>query len=229
MWLQLPVPIPLRALGLSMVARNLLVTVVSLSCLVLPTAAQDVAHKGVFEQQRKQYRDGVMQYPLLKQRKIDDVFRFQVDGSDLAVTTAIEPDREYQQHRAEIDGLSEPAVIVCWLISQDLGQIQFEISVDDYSDPLSFGRLHVLARPNSSETGKQLENIEIEKIQQTANGFRKIAFTQINGTAKLVILANDGGPNGFINTNIEEKDFATLRRLHHSETERWLRPILKEL
>jgi hypothetical protein len=218
-----------RALGLCMVVRNLIVAFVSLGFLVLSAAAQETPHKGVFEQQQKQYRDGVMQYPLLKQRKIDDVFRFQVDGSDLAVTTPLEPDREYQQHRAEIAGMSEPAVILCYFLSQDLGQIQFEINVDDYSDPIAFGRLHVLARPNSTETGKQLENIEIEKIWQTTNGFRRVAFTQINGTAKLVIFANDGGPNGFVNTNIEEKDFATLRRLHHSDTERWLRPILKEL
>ncbi|HWE01023.1 MAG TPA: hypothetical protein VG326_01345 [Tepidisphaeraceae bacterium] len=214
-----------------MVARTLIFAFVSLGCLVVSSSAQDAKapREGAFEQQRKQHRDGVMQYPLIKQRKLDEIFRLQLDGGELAVTTPLEPDREYQQRRAEIDGMSEPAMILCWLMSPDLGEVQFEISVEDYSDPLAVGRLHVTARPGGAATAKQLENIEIEKVWQTSNGFRKVALNQVGESAKMIIFANDGGPNGFINLSIEEKDFATLRRLHHSETERWLRPILREL
>jgi len=185
--------------------------------------------KTLFEQQRKQYREGVLQYPLLKQKKIDEVFHLKIDDGQLTIEPLLDADREYQQRRAELDGLSEPAVILCWLISQDLGQVQFELNVDDYSDPAAFGRLHLLGRPSNTSTGTVLENVDIEKIWQTPTGFRRVFFTQANGSARLVIFANDGGPNGFINLNLSEKDFATLRRNHHAETERWLRPILREL
>lgn len=209
--------------------------VTSLALAVCMTAGlsaalgQEADQKGFFAAQRKQYRESVQSYPLIKQHRIDEVFRLHMDGDSLAADTSLEPDREYQQRRAELEGLSEPAVILCWLISQDLGQIQFELNVDDYSDPMAFGRLHVMARPNNNETGKQLENIEIEKIWQTPSGFRRVFFTQVNDGARMVIFANDGGPDGFININLAEKDFSTLRRLHHAETERWLRPILREL
>ncbi|HET6250839.1 MAG TPA: hypothetical protein VFE47_24325 [Tepidisphaeraceae bacterium] len=192
--------------------------------------AQAVEHKGFFEPQRKQYLDGVAQYPLLKQHKIDEVFRIHVEGGGLALETQLDGDHEYTQHRAEFEGMSEPAVIVCYFVSQDLGQIQFELNVDDYSDPLSFGRLHFLARPvMKDKPDAETQNIDIEKIWQTPNGFRRVFFNQTADSCRLVIFANDGGANGFLNTNLGEKDFATLRRNHPAETEKWLRPILREL
>lgn len=207
-------------------------SIASLSILLFIAAdavAQSPPRQNFYEQQRKQYREGVLQYPLLKQKKIDQVFRLKIDEGQLTVEPQLEADREYQQRRAELDGLSEPAVILCWLISQDLNQVQFELNVDDYTDSAAFGRLHLLARPSNTSTGTTLENVDIEKIWQTPTGFRRVFFTQANGAVRLVIFANDGGPNGFINLNLSDKDFASLRRNHHNETERWLRPILHEL
>ena len=184
---------------------------------------------GPYAEQRKQYRESVLQYPLIKQRKLDEVFHLHLEGSALSLDPRLDPDREYVQRRAAFEGMGEQAVILCWLISQDLGQVQFELNVDDYSDASSFGRLHVLARPDNTELGKELEHVELEKTWQTPNGFRRVFFTQVNSVATLLVFANDQGPNGFVNLNIHEKDFSTLRRLHHEETERWLRPILREL
>lgn len=185
--------------------------------------------KALLAQQRQQYRESVLQYPLLKQQKIEEVFRFRVDGASLALEPALEPDHDYTQRRAVLDGLSEPAVILCWLLSQDLGQVQFELNVDNYSDSLTTGRLHVLARPNSSDTRKELETIEILKEWQSPTGSKRVFFTQVNSTVNLRIDANDDSAEGMLNINLTEKDFATLRRNHPAETERYLRPIMREL
>lgn len=208
--------------------------IAALSILMLMCASAAIAQappeeKTVHEQARREYRQNVLQYPLLKQHKIDQVFHLRVDDGQLAVEPALEPDREYQQKRAELEEIPEPAVILCWLISQDLGQVQFEVNLDDYSDPAAIGHLSLQARPNNTDTGKLLENLEIKMVWQTRTGMRTVFFTQAANSARLVIFANDGGPNGFVDINLWEKDFATLRRNHHAETERWLRPILREL
>ena len=181
----------------------------------------------VFEDRHKQYLDGLQQYPVLKQHKIAEVFRFRVDEGQLAIEPAIEADREYQERRAELEDLAEPASILCWLISQDLGQVQFEIKLDDLSDPLAWGHLSVQARPSNTDSGKLLENIDIEKNWLTASGFRRrVFFSQANNSARLEYFSTE---NEGERITLVEKDFATLRRNHHAETERLLRPILKEL
>ena len=129
---------------------------------------------------------------------------------------------------AELAGLSEQAVIGCTFTSQDLGQIEFELSLDDYSDPLAFGRLHVHGHPGGSDNAKQIDAIDMEKVWQTPTGFRRVFFNQSASSARLEVYTNDGG-NGRVDQKLAEKDFATLRQRHHAETEQWLRPILREL
>lgn len=193
-----------------------------------PARAQTApSRRLLFEQQRKQFHESVLQYPLIRQQKVTDVLRMRVSGSGLLLETPVEPDREYTQHRAELDAWSEPAVILCWLLSQDLGQVQFEIEANDYSDPEKFGRLHLQARPNPE--GKELDQIEIEKTCQTANGFSRVYLTQVNGTVRLQVFANDQGPLQSINASWGSKDFSTFRIDHPAEAERWVRPILREL
>jgi hypothetical protein len=190
--------------------------------------SQNADRKGFFDQQRKAYREGNLQYPLMKQNRIDEVFRIRVDAGEMLIEPLLEPDREYVLRRAILDGLTEPAVILCHFTSQDLGQVEFELDVDDYSDPLTVGRLHIQGRPGGNDTGKQLEAIDITKSWQTPVGLRRVFFNQNANSASMQIYANDGG-NGHMDQRFVEKDFATLRRRHHAETEQWLRPILREL
>lgn len=183
----------------------------------------------LFAQQRRQYREEVIQYPLIKPQKISEVFRLRLDGSQLALDPILEPDHDYTQRRAELSSFSEPATVLCWYLSQDLGQVQFEFNVDDYSGPTAFGRLHVLARPNTDETTKDLKHIEIRKTWQSRTGFRQIYFSQVNTNVHLVQAVDDNDPQSPPSIDIGAKDFASLRREHPSETDMLLRPILHEL
>lgn len=197
------------------------------SATVSSAFGQAVDRKAILAQQRQQYRQGVAQYPLMKQHSVDDVFHLRMSGNSLTVESPIEPDHDSTQHRADLAGFSEPAVIICKFISQDLGQVQIEINVDDYSDPLCFGRLHLQARPNGTETGKELEDVEIEKTWQNPTGFRRVFFTQVSTEVRMNVYCNDGP--AVVNFTVVAKDFATMRRTHAAETERWLRPVLHEL
>ena len=212
----------------------LLRRVIAISSLALAFVAcmgnaQEPEGARFYAQQRASYRKSMEQFPKIKQTRISEVFGMRLEGPVLMLEARSEPDRETVQRRAALEGLSEEATLICFFISQDLGQIQFELNVDDYSDPLALGRLTLLARPNSNDTGQKLANVEIEKRWETPGGSRRVFFTQVNSTVRLTILANNGGPNGFTNISLVEKDFATLRRNHYAETERWLRPILHEL
>jgi hypothetical protein len=181
-----------------------------------------------YSREKKLYRESVLQYPLLKQHKIDEVLRIHLDDGQLVVEPVLEADREYQERRAELEGLAEPAKILCWLLSQDLGQVQFELSVENYTDPLVMGRLHLQARPAPNDTSKLLARLDIEKIWDTPTGHRRVFFTQADNSAELIISGEENGA-GQTDRTLTERDFATLRQKHHADTERWLRPILREL
>lgn len=201
---------------------------VSLGFLPRIVVAQKSDAPSLFAVQRKNSRETLAAFPQIKARRIDEVMKMHLEGTDLIVETPLEPDREYDQKRAELAGFSEPAMVLCWLISQDLGQVQFEIKVDDYTDPGIYGQLHLQARPEGTD-GQKLGSIQIEKSWQTPTGYRRVFFTQVNSIARLIISVDDPGTKEFVNVNLVEKDFATLRQKHRAETEQWMRPILREL
>ena len=124
-------------------------------------------------------------------------------------------------------------MILCWLISQDLGQVQFE---------LNSGRLHRSAGVWPSAASNTARTIMTrascwktstsKKIWQTPTGFRRNAlFTYANNSPRLVVFADDGGPNGFHQHHCGGERFRQRCALenHHADTERSLRPILREL
>lgn len=175
----------------------------------------------VFAQQRKRYNESIRQFPLLKSKHtIDQIFTMRLDGPDLTLQPHVDPDREYQQHRAMLDGLADPAVILCWLTSPDLGEVQFEFTVDDYSQPGVYGHLHIQSRPNG---------IEIQKTWQSRTGFERLMFDQTHGSVRMNIAASDSTPNGFTSINVSDTSFLSLRTNHPAEVERWLRPIFREV
>src|SRR5665213_563740 len=197
----------------------LLPAVIALTLLATRASGQEaIAGRLDYAQQRKIYRTGVQQYPLPRDKhKIEQIFTMRLEDSELEVTPHLEPDRDYQQRRAELERIGEPAVILCWLISQDLNQVQFEFSTDDYSVPGVYGRVHVLARPD--------HNVEIEKIWQTPRGFRRVRYVQNSTDARLSINSTDDS----LNISLTDKDFISLRHNHPAETEHWLRPVFREL
>jgi hypothetical protein len=105
------------------------------------------------------------------------------------------------------------------------------LNVNDYADPTSFGRLHLLARPivKDKDKGAETQSIDIEKTWSNAKGSRRVFLTQTPGSAHLLITTNDGGPNDAVVEDVEEKSFAQLRKTHHDSVEKWLRPVLREL
>ena len=142
-----------------------------------------------YEQPRKLYREGVLQYPLLKQHKLDEVFRIRIDDGQLIVEPVLEADREYQQRRAELEGLSEPAVILCWLISQDLGQVQFELEPGQFFGSAGMGPIFTCRPvPVPMKRASCWARLDIEKIWETPTARpHRVFFTQADNSAQLVI------------------------------------------
>ncbi|MDB5289418.1 MAG: hypothetical protein JWL69_659 [Phycisphaerales bacterium] len=197
-----------------------LVALLLLGACALPcprAAGQD--HRAFAEQQRR-YRESVKLKPQVSKHRIEDVFQAHLKGDELVIEPRLAAEREYTERGAVLEGLPEPAVIICWEFSQDLGQVQFEFSYEDYSQPGTCRRVHVQSRPPNQ--------VEFEENTQTPAGFRNVTFSQANNAVMLSVVGNDG-VGGFMNVHVMEQDFLTLRRNHPAEIDQWLRPLLREM
>src|SRR5580658_2909067 len=88
-----------------------------------PSVAQVPAEwKNDFERQRTRYRHIVLQFPLMEQHRMDQVFRIRRDGDEITVEPLIAAEAEYHQRRAELQGLPEPAIVVCRIVLRSTGQ-----------------------------------------------------------------------------------------------------------
>ncbi|MDB5303731.1 MAG: hypothetical protein JWM97_1280 [Phycisphaerales bacterium] len=200
--------------------RRIVLTFVLLGGSALPCSRAVGQERRALAEQQRRYRESVKLKPQVDKHRIEEVFQAHLKGGELAVESRLAPEREYTERGAVLEGLPEPAVIICWEFSQDLGQVQFELSYEDYSQPGTCRRVHVQSRPPNQ--------VEFEENTQTPTGFRNVTFSQANNVVMLNVVGNDGA-GGFMNVHVIEQDFLTLRRNHPMEIDNWLRPLLREL
>jgi hypothetical protein len=217
---QSPDPRSAAGAGFTAMNRRLLVSILLIGALALPCASAPAQERHTFADQQRRYRESVKLKPQIDKHRIEDVFQAHLKGGELAIDSRLTAEREYTEHGAVLEGLPEPAVIICWEFSQDLGQVQFELSYEDYSQPGTCRRVHVQSRPPNQ--------VEFEENTQTPAGFRNLTFSQANNVVMLNVVGNDGA-GGFMNSHVMEQDFLTLRRNHPAEVDRWLRPLLREM
>ncbi|HXE51750.1 MAG TPA: hypothetical protein VN541_02000 [Tepidisphaeraceae bacterium] len=178
--------------------------------------------------QRQHYEQSLHGLPLLNEHRMIRIMQLRVENGRLVLQTALNPWPNFMGQRAMIDGLDCPAVVTyTQYIANNPRARQFEFTLEDYPNPETYGRLHLLWRPGWPGAGE----LSIEKTEQTADGFIRVFFSQSAEEVRLITFGNDGaaGQNATHTQNLVEKDFAALRRKHPSETDQWLRPIFRRL
>ena len=197
--------------------RQVLIAFSLIGLCIAPAAAHD--RREILAQQKQQALDAIKAKPLLEQKQIEDVFEIGRDGDDLVLRTLIPPLRYYEDRRAELAGLPFPAVILCREESHDLNQVEFEFTLDDWSDPLVHGQLHILSRPSE---------LHIEKQWNTPSGQHGVLFAQMDGVVTLS-LRSDEGKEGMPVMNVAEPSFAVFARKHWELLQTYVGPILREV
>lgn len=209
-----------------------------MACLLaalLPPAArgadlrpeQLLARREALARQKQQYVRSMRSLVAVSTRQITDVMSLRVVGRRLALRTLLQPWPNFSRRRADLDGFDTPAsVSYTQFIATQPNARQFEFNLDDYPDPDTFVRLHVLWRPSTPGVGQ----LTLERTEQSATAFARVVFVQTAGRAQLTVFSNRE-PLGLRaqNFTILEPDFMSLREKHEAETERWLRPVFRRL
>lgn len=158
--------------------------------------------------------------PRTEKHHITDIFRLQVRGKSLVLRAEPGPD-DFRTQRAQLDGFQTPTVFTFTrLVPDEWRQIQFEITIEEYPDPDSFSRLHVLSRPHM---------LQFDRTSRSEKGMRRMVLSQSPGLVRLNTFDASGNDQGLGSVTISEPDFVSLRRLHPRETEHWLRPLFQDL
>jgi hypothetical protein len=173
--------------------------------------------KQVIEQQKQQALAALKDKPLLDKHRIEQIFCIRREGSDLMLHAFIEPTSKTMQ--AKLDGLPFPATVQCSLLSRDIPQVDFQFDLDDFSNPLVSGQLHVESRPSS---------LQIDRNYQEPNDERIVRFSEDGTRADLSVFAGDISARANA-VHMQAESFAELRRQHPLEIETYLRPILREI
>ena len=190
--------------------------------------ARELARKELLFRQRQHYEQSIKALPALAQHRMDEILRLRVIGGDLVAYSPLAPWADSRGRRAQIDGIKTPAIIVYTQFAPNqIGGRQFDITLEEYPDPDTFGRLHLLWHPFGFPRAGQLT---IEHTEQTSHSFRRVLYVQGPQRAQLIVFSNADSAAGKLQSfNVAEKDFDTLRRKHAAEAERWMRPIFRRL
>lgn len=186
------------------------------------------ARQELLARQRQHYQQSLHGLPLLNEHRMLRVMQLRIEGGRLVLHTSLNPWPNFVGQRAQLDGLDGPAVVTyTQYIPNNPHARQFEFTLEDYPNPQTYGRVHLLWRPGWPGGGE----LSIEKTEQTADGFARVFYSQGPNEARLITFGNDNvvGRNGMQTQNLAEKDFATLRRRHPAGTDQWLRPIFRRL
>jgi hypothetical protein len=173
----------------------------------------------VLQQQKQQAMDAIAAKPLLEKHSIEEVFAIERSGDDLALRTFLQPVRYYEERRAELTGLAFPAVVQCREMSRDIPEVEFEFTLDDWSDPSTHAQLHIQSRP---------PEVQIEKTWYTPAGERAVLLMQ-GSQATMLRLSSHEGPGPETLVQFREPNFATLHRKHRQTVEQYLRPLLRDV
>jgi hypothetical protein len=154
-----------------------------------------------------------------KTHKCSDIFKFKLNHDRLMLEFGIPPTPRHIPRRVDLEGVSSPAsVTYVASIGRRIGgaYTRFDFSSERYDDNAgTYGRLRILAFSRDVRIMQTWRSLEVSRDVSLEDSGDEVRFN-VAGT-------------GIETVSLTEPDFASMRRLHPRETERWLRPMLKEL
>jgi hypothetical protein len=200
--------------------------------VAFPTAALGDPANDLWESQRNTFESYIRSMRPLAQHRMSDVMQFNLEGGFLILRTSLSSIGPEQSMRASLDGLHGLAFVSVLREDHDDGPVE----------PTNF-TLNVMEFPNRQiinmvvRQTAQPNEITLSRSDQTINGGSlTIIFTQRKGSpsdsAPYVQLSitemhtQDAAPDQL---NLTGPDFSTFLRDHPQETERYLRPLLRDL
>lgn len=208
------------------------------ACLSVLLCAQTIAsadesataldRQAVLARQRDHYLETVRSLLPLGEHRMDRIMRLETRAGQLTLTTPLQPLPDFEGRRADIDGLAEPAAVTyVQFVPNNPTARQFEFKFEEYPDSDTYGQFHLQWQP--AVIGR-VDDLSIERTEQTSHGFLRVFYHQGTTMARVLVFENDAATERNMESfNFTEKDFATLRKLHPTEVERYLRPILHRL
>lgn len=156
---------------------------------------------------------------------MSQILNLRVQSGQLALSMPLKPLGDFEGRRAEIQGLSSPAVVTyVQFVADNPAARQFEFKLEEYPDADTYGLLHLQWQPGASG---RVDDLSIERTEQTSHGFLRVFYHQGPTMARVLVFTNDASTDHNIESfNCTERDFATLHKLHPMEVEQYLRPIL---
>jgi hypothetical protein len=188
---------------------------------------EDLQRQEMLARQRRRYALEVRARTPVPQHQMRQIVRLALENRQLALHTSLSPVRGPDRRRADIDGLGSAVITYTQFIAGHPEASQFEFTIEDYQDPLTFGRIHLLWRPSVSGPGE----LEMESTRQRTHGrYWRVVFQQYPGQVLLIAYGSDNGSNRDAeNLNLAGKSFWELRSRYPVELEKWLRPVLHRL
>ena len=188
---------------------------------------QQQEQQQMLARQRQRYALELRVRTPIAEHQMSRIMRLAVDDRQLALHTTINAVPNFDRRRADIDGLGSAIVAYTQFIAGHPEASQFELTIEDYPDPLTFGRIHVLWRPSVSGPGE----FQMESTRQRTHGrYWRVIYQQYPGQAFLNAYGSDNASTRDAeNVNLVGKNFAELRSRYPAELEKWLRPVLHRL
>lgn len=189
----------------------------------VPACADDAldGYKANLRLQRENYEAAMSRLEPVddKTHKCSDIFKFKLNNDRLILEYGIPPTPRHVQRRVDLEGVASPAsVTYIASIGRRLGgaSIRFDFSSERYDDNAgTYSRLRILAFSRDVRVMQTWRSMDVSRDVSLEDSGDEVRFN-VAGT-------------GIETVSLTEPDFATLRRLHPRETERWLRPMLKDL
>jgi hypothetical protein len=187
----------------------------------------------MWQSQRMQFHNYLQGLKPLAEHRIDDIFRIRTEKRFLVLTTALTDAGGEQSRRATLEGISGTAQVSALRNDRRRGfsePTRFSLNVADFPAPKMTTSIGV-------SSSMQPNQLMLSHTVQTTNGpYYTVTFTQSkapqsNGSGLVMLMINQGHAQGVAATqiNLRANDFASLVREHPEETDRYLRPILREL
>lgn len=188
---------------------------------------QLTARREALARQREHYNLALRALPPLVEHRMSRIMELRVEHGNLALHTFLTPTPNYLNHRADIEGFSSPAFVTySETMPNSPGDRQFEFKLEYYPDAVTNGRVDLVWRAGGSLPAE----FSLESTETTADRFTRVQYTQGSDQVVLIALGSDGAVGRDAeNVSLVERDFATLRRRHPSDVEKWLRPVFHRL
>jgi hypothetical protein len=193
----------------------------------LQRAREDLAQQDMLGRQRQRYALELRARTPLAEHQMGRIMRLRVEDQQLALHTTISPVFNADRRRADIDGLGSAIVSYTDFVPDHPEVSQFDFTIEDYPDPVTYGRIHVQWRPGNSGAGE----LGIESTRQRTRGrYWRVIYQQFPSQVMLIAYGSDNASNRDAeNLNVGARNFAELRSRYPAELEKWLRPVFHRL